>query len=387
MSAGAGSAAADSGELVPSAAAVVRALCGRVSFVTGVPDSLLADLIIELQGGGFSHAAAPNEGSAIGLAAGHHLATGGVAVVYMQNSGLGNATNPLLSLAHRDVYGIPMLLFVGWRGEPGVADEPQHRSQGKVTPGLLELAGVPYEHLPSGDAEASETIVMQLERASRERGPTAILVSAGSIKGDRPATPEVRAPGVVRADAINSVLDRMAPASVIVATTGYTARELAELRKRRSQDQGRDFLVVGSMGHASSIATGVALERPDRQVWCLDGDGALMMHLGALPLIGSQAPPNLVHVVFANGIHESVGGQPTVGASANLSAIARASGYAQTVRCTSGEELGQALTRVDTLPGPWFVEVVTSPGSIPGLGRPDGDLSRRRAVFHENFFQ
>lgn len=362
-----------------SAAALVEAFRSNgVSFFTGVADSLLAPLNSEIDrlAGDAIHVAAANEGNAVAVAAGHHLATGEVPLVYMQNSGLGNAVNPLTSLAHANVYSIPTVLVIGWRGEPGRADEPQHRFQGAVTLPLLDLLEIPHWLLPEDETAMVETVWKAVRQAATENRAVAVVVRKGSMTDEEATAPNATHPHeLTRGDVIRLVVDCLPSDAVIVATTGYTGRELAQIRRERNESGTRDVLVVGSMGHASSLALGVALGRPDTTVACIDGDGSFVMHMGAVASVGKVAPVNLVHVVVNNGVHESVGGQPTAATASDLAAIADAVGYRLAVRCRTASEVKTALGEAGV--GPVLVEVTVRTGSPDNLLRPD-DLDGRK---------
>jgi phosphonopyruvate decarboxylase len=301
--------------------------CGS-GFFTGVPDSLLKSFCAYVTDTcGESHVIAANEGGAVGLAAGHYLATGKPALVYMQNSGQGNAVNPLASLADPDVYSIPMVLLVGWRGEPGVKDEPQHVKQGKVTLSLFETLGIPTEVLPEEESEALELTRKMVERAKSEKRPVALVVRKGlfaeyKLQNKVPDIAELK-----REDAIQGILSALPDDAVIVSTTGMISREVYETREGLGQDHARDFLTVGSMGHAIMIALGIAKAQPTRKVICLDGDGASIMHLGNMAICGQSGCSNLTHIVLNNAAHDSVGGQPTVGGEIDFEKIAEELGY------------------------------------------------------------
>lgn len=355
-----------------------------VTFYTGVADSLLKALNTEIarrEGKGIRHVPAPNEGAAVAMAAGHYLATSEVAVVYLQNSGLGNTVNPLVSLTDRGVYGLPMLMVVGWRGEPERPDEPQHLLQGRITTELLTLMGIPVRHLPDSESDLAGFVTELLADARHEARPVALLVRKGEIVGDPTDAEPEGGTSVRRSDVIERLLDLLPSTTVFVATTGYTGRELAQLRAQRQEDDTRDLLVVGSMGHASSIALGIALGAPSVPVCCIDGDGALAMHTGALAAVAAQAPPNLVHVVVNNGVHESVGGQPTAMGSTDITGLARAAGYSRVDRCVTIDQLGVALA--GGVSGPHLVEVVVTPGTLDDLARPDR-LGERGARLRES---
>ena len=299
-----------------------------VTFFTGVPDSLLKSFCAYVTDTcGENHLIAANEGGAVGLAAGHYLATGKPALVYMQNSGQGNAVNPLASLADPDVYSIPMVLLVGWRGEPGVKDEPQHVKQGKVTLLLFETLGIPTEVLPEDESEALELTRKMVERAKSEKRPVALVVRKGlfaeyKLQNKVPDIAELK-----REDAIQGILSPLPDDTVVVSTTGMISREVYETRERLGQDHTRDFLTVGSMGHAIMIALGIAKAQPMRKVICLDGDGASIMHLGNMAICGQSSCSNLTHIVLNNAAHDSVGGQPTVGGKIDFEKIAEELGY------------------------------------------------------------
>ncbi|HJR91182.1 MAG TPA: phosphonopyruvate decarboxylase [Acidimicrobiia bacterium] len=347
-----------------------------VSFFTGVADSLLRPLNSELESlaHGAVHIPAPNEGSAVALAAGHHLATGNIALVYLQNSGLGNTVNPLLSLADPGVYGIPMLLLVGWRGEPGRPDEPQHLAQGQLTRPMLDLLGIPNWVLPQDAASAEVMVKEALARSRADSAPVALVVPKGTITGEVSAAPATEG-GLTRGAVLEVLLDSLPPDTVFIATTGYTGRELAQLRVDRGEPDDRDVLVVGSMGHAISIALGVALSAPDATVCCVDGDGSFAMHMGAVAAVGRAAPSNLTHVLVNNRVHESVGGQPTAVDAADLAGVAAALGYPTVVACRTAEEVQTAVT--SDRAGPRFVEVKVTPGAPDSLIRPEA-LNERK---------
>ncbi len=354
-----------------------------VVFWTGVPDSLLADFCryVEDHAPERSHVVAANEGGAVAIAAGHHLATGDVPAVYLQNSGLGNAVNPLVSLADPLVYRIPMVLLIGWRGEPGVEDEPQHRRQGETTLGVLETIGVPTRVVSRDPDGFVEAVTWAVLAATERCGPTALVVPAGTFGaydgGDR-GEPQTGLP--FREEALVAVAEGLPEDIAIVATTGKTARELYEHRRRRGGPR-REFLVVGSMGHASQIAFGLALGAPLQRVCVLDGDGAAVMHLGGLAVIAEHAPANLYHVLFNNHAHESVGGQPTPTHRLDFPRLALAAGYTW---AGSADRLGAIPEQVDALcrqDGPAFLEIRIRQGSRPDLGRPEESPSENRRQF------
>ena len=356
-----------------------------IDFYAGVPDSFLKGLCDELFDrfgtDGPSHVVAHNEGGAIGLCAGHYLATGKPALCYMQNSGLGNTVNPLTSLTDPQVYAIPCLLVIGWRGEPGVKDEPQHIKQGAVTLSQLDLLGIPCAVLSedTSDGEFRE-LFAGLLAALRQGKVAALVARKGALVSDR--HPAYGNDAVLsREDAAEIILRAATPADCFVSTTGKLSREVFELREKLGQDHRRDFLTVGSMGHASMIALGVAESKPDRRVWCLDGDGAVMMHLGSLALIGRRAPKNLVHVVVNNGAHETVGGMPVCSGALNITALAEAAGYRRVLKANTAENLRQALEEAASAEGPVLLEVRCACGARKDLGRPTTTPVQNRDAF------
>ena len=344
---------------------------GGVSFFAGVPDSLLKDFCAYVTDhtDPSRHVITANEGSAIGLVMGHHLATGELGLVYMQNSGLGNTVNPLTSLADPLVYGIPMLLVVGWRGEPGVKDEPQHAKMGKVTLETLQAVGVPITELPADEEQAQEAVAAALADARERSAPHALVVRKGVFETYKLQSKPPQPYPLSREQVIQALTETMPSDAVVISTTGKPSRELFEARAARGEPH-RDLLIVGGMGHCSQIALGVALQRPDRQVYCLDGDGAVLMHMGGLAIIGSLGPRNYRHLVLNNAAHDSVGGQPTVGFQTDFCAVARACGYRSAERVDAEAELAAALERFAVAEGPAMLEVRIKIGARSDLGRP-----------------
>lgn len=343
-----------------------------VDFFAGVPDSLLKNVCAFISDtlDDRHNIIAANEGAAVGLAAGHYLATGHIPCVYMQNSGEGNAINPLASLTDKEVYGIPVLLVIGWRGEPGVHDEPQHVKQGKITLPLLDAMGIRHEILSQDETEFRSQLYGAVRHMSETGEAFAFIVRKNTFEPYTLQRHEVNEYPLSREEAIQKVAASLSAKDVIVSTTGMISRELFEYRTAQGQGHERDFLTVGSMGHASQIALGIALEKTDRRVWCFDGDGAALMHLGSVAIIADKAPENFVHVIFNNGAHDSVGGQPTVGLKVNLAGIAKAAGYKDAVSVTTAEDLGSALKVLKTMRGPVLLEVRVHRGNRKDLGRP-----------------
>ena len=342
-----------------------------IDFYAGVPDSLLKNLCAYItdHADATHNIIAANEGGAMGLAAGHYLATGQIPVVYMQNSGEGNIINPLASLTDPDVYNIPVLLVIGWRGKPGVHDEPQHVKQGKVTTGLLNVMGIDYTVLSKDEEKAEVQIRKAVAYMQATKQCYALVIEKDTFDNYQLSTVNCQQELTLsREEAIQTVAAALGGKDVIVSTTGMISRELFEYRTAMNQSHERDFLTVGSMGHASQIALGIALAKQDRKVWCFDGDGASIMHMGSMAIVANKAPKNYIHVVFNNGAHDSVGGQPTVGLEINLPAVARAVGYKQVYSVDSLDDLEKQLSNL--VEGPAFLEVKVKKGNRKDLGRP-----------------
>lgn len=343
-----------------------------IDFFAGVPDSQLKALcnwLLKKYGvDGVHHQIGANEGNCMALAAGYYLATGKVPLVYMQNSGLGNVINPLASLMNREVYGIPCVMVIGWRGEPGVHDEPQHVFQGKVTPALLNAMGIKtFIIRKDTSVEEVKTIWAEWQAYLNEGNQVAFLVSKGALEYD-----EVKysnAYDMTRETAISHILDYTGD-DIIVSTTGKASRELFELREKHGEGHEKDFLTVGSMGHASSIALGIAMQKQDKRVWCIDGDGAALMHMGAMGMIGSRHPNNFVHVVINNCAHESVGGQPTTAPDVDLCGVAESCGYEIIEQAKNKAELKDTLKKISASRSLAFLEVKCAIGARKNLGRP-----------------
>lgn len=367
----------------------------QVQFFAGVPDSLLKELCAcfsdKLAAG--QHVIAANEGGAIGLAIGQYLATRQPALVYMQNSGLGNIVNPIASLADPQVYGIPMLLVIGWRGEldehgQQIHDEPQHVKQGQITLSQLDVMDIPYQVMTSEIESAHAQIQALLNQAIERQGPVALVVRKQSFapykkvetKPEPVATLADKLPTLEsREHMIQQIVSALPAEAAVVATTGMASRELFEYRKAKQAGHSRDFLTVGGMGHASQIACGIALAQPDRQVICIDGDGAMLMHMGSLTISAQQS--NLLHIVLNNGAHDSVGGQPTIAAQLPLAEIASAAGYAQVFSVSGTEDLKTVLQQAVHSGKSSFIEVLCRKGARADLGRPTRTPTQNKQDF------
>lgn len=350
-------------------------------FFSGVPDSLLKDFCAYVTDTvpENRHIIPANEGSAVALAAGHYLATGKIPLVYMQNSGIGNAVNPLLSLVDPDVYNIPLVLVIGWRGEPGVHDEPQHVKQGKVTCELLDAMGIPWVILSDDEAKLGSQVAECYRRMAETKAPYAFIVKKDTFATHKLVKARAPAGSLTREEAIERVVLASGKRDIFVSTTGKASRELYELRKKHGMGHESDFLTVGSMGHASQIALGIALERKDRLIRCLDGDGATLMHMGGMAIVGTQRPGNFQHIILNNGAHESVGAQPTVALDIDVAAVAKACGYRSVSLVSTARELDEALS--SGRPGPQCIEVRVTTGSRSDLGRPATSPRENKAAF------
>ena len=354
-----------------------------MDFYTGIPDSQMehfCNCLVGRFGTAGRHIMPANEGNCAGIAAGYHLATGKVPVIYMQNSGLGNFMNPFVSMLSDRLFGLPCLLIVGWKGEPGKPEQPQHMFQGELTEGTLELLGIPYAVLEKGMDEGSFRSMLTGLLPALDKGRcAAILVRDGAITSDGYVKKEASR-GMSREYAIERIISA-APEDAFVATTGKTSRELYEIRERLALSHNRGFLVIGSMGHASSVALGVALNKPDIKVWCLDGDGSVLMHMGAFAAIGTSSPGNLMHVILNNCTYDSVGGQPTMASGIDFLKIAEACGYNACFQADSPKELEISLAAAKACTGPVLIEAMVSNGSRDELGWPKASPRDAKLAF------
>lgn len=352
--------------------------CG-ITFFTGVPDSYLNGFC-DYASNYFpkKNIIAANEGNAIGIAAGHYFATKEIPLVYMQNSGMGNVINPLVSLVDEHVYAVPMILLIGWRGQPGTVDWPQHELQGEITLELLKIMHIPFDILKDDDNELAKVLKKAADYCRLNRKPYALIAPKEVMSGEKTNNKDAVYP-MSREEAIEVILDQFPVDTIYSATTGRATRELFFLRERRGEGRECDFLNVGSMGHASSVALGIALEKPKRKVVVLDGDGAAIMHMGALTMVSKLDVPNLIHVVLNNGAHESVGGQPSVGYQIDFTTIADGCGY-ETVHCpvTNKEELIEAINVLKDCGKASFIDVRIHRGLSGKL--PPLDFSHREAI-------
>lgn len=344
-----------------------------VEFFTGVPDSLLKDICAYISDNvrKEKNIIAANEGGAVALAAGYHLATRKFPMVYFQNSGIGNAMNPLLSLMDIDVYSIPALLMVGWRGEPGIKDEPQHLKQGKITLDLFKAMQIPYSILSDEVEKAKSEIDTAISHLNQYSSPYALIIRKNVFASYTLKGIEKISYSLTREDALKIIVNNLNNKDIVIATTGKTSRELFEYRRELGQLHENDFLTVGSMGHANQIALGTALNKPDFNIFCFDGDGAIIMHTGSLGIIGDLSPTNFKHIVFNNGAHDSVGGQPTIGYKMNFSVLAKSFNYKYVHQVTTFKDLNEIINDFKQCDGPALLEICLQKGARSNLGRPD----------------
>lgn len=344
-----------------------------VAFYTGVPDSQLkafCDFIEDKYGISDNHIIAANEGNAVALASGFHLSTGKYGLVYMQNSGLGNAVNPITSLTDPNVYNIPVVYVIGWRGQPGIKDEPQHVKQGAITTDLLELLDIDYEILTNDSTinDVKDLFENDFSKKLRQGKSVAFVVSKGAFESFK--TNKSNDNELSREDAIKTIVDNLSLEDMVVSTTGKASRELFEYREEKNQGHSNDFLTVGSMGHSSMIALSIALNKKNRKIFCFDGDGALLMHMGSVALIGSKSPENYYHILFNNQAHETVGGLPTIMGDIDIGDIALNCGYKNVYTVSSRDELNNTFKSFKEKEGPVLLIVNVSIGSRSDLGRP-----------------
>ena len=349
-------------------------LCkNHINFFSGVPDSLLKYFCAYLSDHCSSnqHIISANEGNAVGLAAGHYLGSKKPSMVYLQNSGIGNIVNPILSLADKEVYKIPMLLLIGWRGEPFIKDEPQHIKQGKVTTQILDSIGVEWFILGPETKNPIDVFAKACKVMQSSESPVAVIVKKNTFEKYELLKKEEKEFLLLREEALKIVLDNLLENSLIVSTTGMTSREIFEYRESKGQPHFKDFLTVGSMGHTSSIAFGLSLSQPNKKIICIDGDGSMLMHLGATAIQGVSDRDNFFHILINNGSHDSVGGQPTVGKKINFCNIANACGYKIIRKVTKPEEIKLSINKlINSGKGPLFLEILVRKGFRSNLGRP-----------------
>ena len=360
-----------------------------IDFFTGVPDSLLKDICSYISDvtARDRNVIAANEGGAVGLAIGYSMATSKIPFVYMQNSGFGNTINPLLSIADPKVYGIPMLLMVGWRGEPNVKDEPQHIKQGEVSENLLRVLNIPYAIISSNTLNIDSVLQEAIEVMTKKNTPFVLLVKKGTFEPYKLINEEKTYYDLNREGAIKKVIDLLNEDDIVVSTTGKTSREVFEYRVEKGDGHSKDFLTVGGMGHANQIALGIALAKPKQTVYCFDGDGAVLMHTGSMGIIGDLAPANLKHIIFNNGAHDSVGGQPTIGFKINFEKIAQGFNYKETFKIENIADFEIVFDSFKKASGPCLLEILINKGARKNLGRPTISPQQNKISFMKRIQQ
>lgn len=357
-----------------------------ISNFSGVPDSLLKDICAYISDNTtpIKHLITANEGSAIALAVGQYITTGQPSLVYMQNSGFGNALNPLLSLADAKVYGVPMLVMVGWRGEPGIKDEPQHIKQGEIMEQLLEACNLPKIIIDGKTSKIGEILKSAVDHAINKSQPIILLIKKDTFETYKLKNAQSDISKICREDAIKMIVETSGKDDIFVATTGMASRELFEIRVRNKQAHDKDFLTVGSMGHANMIALGIA-QNTDRHVFCIDGDAASLMHLGNFTSVGQSGAQNLIHIILNNAAHDSVGGQPTIAGKVDIPLIAKACGYSTTESTFDIDEIKNFIKHFKLVSGPHLLEVKVRKGSRSDLGRPTSSPIKNKEALMKTF--
>ena len=355
----------------------------RITFFSGVPDSLLKHFCsyIEENVEYANNIIAANEGNAIGIAAGYYLSTGEIPLVYMQNSGLGNAINPLVSLVGEQVYNIPLLLLIGWRGEPGKEDACQHLQQGNITLPLLKTLDIPHSILPDTKKKLKEVLSSAYDYMKDNSAPYAIVVRKDTFTEYISNDDEELVLEMDREEAIRIVIENLQNEDIVVSSTGKISREVFEIREKLNQSHEKDFLVVGSMGHVSQVAFGIAINNLARNIYCLEGDGSFLMHMGGVTTIAKKEPDNFKHIILNNGAHDSVGGQATAGFNLDIELLARGAGYQKVFKAKTKSDLMEKLNFLKQSQGPSLLEIKIKKNSRKDLGRPTINAKKRKNKF------
>ena len=359
-----------------------------VEFYTGVPDSTIKDFCFFLDSNlpKSKHIIAANEGNSIGIATGYHLSTGKIPLVYMQNSGFGNAINPITSLADKSVFSIPMLIMLGWRGEPETNDAIQHQKDGQIQISLIESLGIPYTILSNNSNNLEDQIDNSVKLAEEQSSPFFLLVRRNSFEKSRHklAYPKIES-DMSREYAISEIIKSIENDAAIISTTGKISRELYESRLKQGDDNHKDFRVIGSMGHASSISLGMSISNEKRKVYCIDGDGSIIMHMGALSVIGKYGSSNFRHILLNNFSHDSVGGQASSSDVIDFSILSRSLSYKSYYKIAKKSDFNDIFTEFISSPGPSFLEIVVTQGSRSDLSRPNISPIDNKKSFMEFF--
>lgn len=353
---------------------VKELLKNDIDFFSGVPDSLLKNVCYYIEDNipKKQHIIAANEGNALSIGIGYHLATNKVPLIYMQNSGLGNIVNPLMSLADKEIYSIPMLMMIGWRGEPGVKDEPQHIKQGRVMLDSLNAMEISHYTISTDtdEKELSGIIKKSINETIKNQHPVALIVKKGTFDSYKLKNTLSKNYDMSREDAVKVLVNNLNENDVVVSTTGVTSRELFEYREELNQSHKQDFLTVGGMGHANQIALGIAVQKPNKTIYCFDGDGAMLMHMGSLAINGNIGCKNFKHILLNNGVHDSVGGQQTAAFNIDTIVMMKSLGYKWAKSVETETELETKMKEMQTIEGPSFLEIKVNPGFRKDLGRP-----------------
>jgi phosphonopyruvate decarboxylase len=342
----------------------------KINFFTGVPDSILKNFsyVLDVNKKKITNIITANEGSAVALAAGNYLSTQKPALVYMQNSGLGNAINPLISVCHPKVYSIPMILMIGWRGSGNENDEPQHQLKGKITKKILKLLNIKF--LVLKNLKDLKKIKSLIYYSKNKKTPVAILIKDGTLYLNNNCKKNDKSNYyLTREIVINELLNKIKRNTRIISTTGYTSRELFQIRNNKKYKNGKDFYMVGGMGHSSMISLGYSLNSKN-QVICLDGDGSLLMHMGSLISTGLKSKSNFKHILLNNGSHESVGNQKIDTLKVNFKNISKSFGYKTYYLSKNNLSFIKNLRKFLKLKGPSFFEILIKSQSIKNLSRP-----------------
>ena len=338
----------------------------KINFFCGVPDSTLNSFLNALSIKKKKNVIAPNEGGAVALAMGYYLKTKKIPLVYMQNLGLGNATDPLTSLCAPEVYSIPMVLLIGWRGNPHMKDEPQHLVTGKNTLNILKLFKIKTVIIRSN--KSFKSIGKIINHSQKFKKIVAIVVPPGifsklSVKVKKSNLP-------IRSNVIEKILRSVKKNTRIISTIGFSSREFFQVKKEKKIKNGKLFLMVGGMGHASATSLGVHLNSGKNEVICVDGDGAFLMHMGNVATAGVYAKKNFKYILFDNNAHESTGVQPTISNKINFKKIASGFGFKKVYELKTKKDVENKLSKIMKLTQPTFIRIVVATGTFKKLERP-----------------
>ena len=348
----------------------------NTNFFTGVPDSVLKELSSYLKNKR-NHIIATNEGAAVSIGIGHYLSTKKIPCIYMQNSGLSNALNPLISIAHKKVYSIPLILVIGWRGSPRIKDEPQHNVKGKITQQLLKLLNIKYTVLKSNKDFAK--FDKQIKYAKKSKSIVACLIERGTLQKIIKSNSKKDFYNLDKEFFLKKLLEELPSKSKVIASTGYNSRELMYLRKKFNFNNSKDFYMVGGMGHTSSVALGFSLSSKNK-TFCIDGDGSFLMHLGSIMTAGNFANKNFKYILLNNNTHDSVGGQSTNADNIDFDRLSKSLGFKKFYSIKKKQNLRKIIKNFIKINSPSFLEVKVTNSKIKKLPRPD-DLIKIKNQF------